>query len=213
MQKPILGLDVDLTVAPLDKMWFEWLTCMCGPAKIEFIEGVQEFYEDYNDFYNAFVRYGQQINYNLTVYFEKPINKNVDWFDFFRREGIYDTVRPYYGSQVTLKTLQKHFDIVFISHIKGNHHKSKYNFLARNFKNFDFLATKEKHRVTMDILVDDRINFLNKVGEYGVSGIHVDTIYTQDEEPAYTYPKVNLKSLDGWDQLISIVDETMKSRR
>jgi 5'(3')-deoxyribonucleotidase len=106
--------------------------------------------------------------------------------DFWRNEGVYDWVDPVNGSLDALMEIKRVIgcDIIAVSHCKGNHFKSKWQFLKRNFGNTidGFIATKEKYYVACDILIDDRNSYLNKMPD-GIGCIRFDTCYTQDEEP------------------------------
>tara|TARA_B100000929_G_scaffold290599_1_gene284890 strand:- start:46451 stop:47104 length:654 start_codon:yes stop_codon:yes gene_type:complete len=198
----VIGVDIDLTVCPTDEMWFEWLISMTqSPAICEFDE-VEYKCLTLPELHSLHTSKGEKVNYNLTKYFPKPINSNVDPFDFFRREGIYDLASPYKGCIKTLKMLEmRGYEIVFISHNKGNHSKSKYNFLERWFGqvggiNFHSITThsKEKFRANVDYIIEDRLLPLNICHQHGIKGILKESNYTQGEDPLTEYLR-----FDSWE--------------
>ena len=75
--------------------------------------------------------------------------------------------------------------IVFISHCQTNHFKSKVVAAKEWFdipkESFGFLATKEKHFVNVDVMIDDRNIFLNSFGDKVIK-IKLDTPYSQCED-------------------------------
>ena len=181
----VIGVDVDLTVADSDDSHWDWL------GKV----GVQ----------HTFPNKTQEVDYNLGNYFHLP--DKVDSRDYWRLSDIYDEkpeylrpvsglssgvfirwipirpVQPIKGSQRVLKDLKSEgWEILFISHIKGNHHKSKVEWLKRHFPFMDgFIATKEKHyaNACCDIFIDDRNIHLNK--SKAPFNIKFETPYLQDE--------------------------------
>lgn len=141
----VIAIDVDLTVCKIDVLWWEWLCCITNTMK-PFPEG--------------------EVDYDLSEYFRHELGRaGRDGLDFFRQEGVYDFAEPVAGSVKAIKELKDNgHTILFVSAIKGNHHKSKFLFLQKHFPFMDgFLATKEKQFVKCDVLIDDRNKFLNLV--------------------------------------------------
>lgn len=165
--KITIGVDVDLVLASSDIAWFNWL---CRVTKT---------YSKLN------VDFKPPFNYDLSTYFKDYLD-GIDPYDFWRNEGVYDWIDPVPGSQRALAQLKNEIDckIIAVSHCKGNHFKSKWQFLKRNFgDNIDsYVVTKEKENVRVDYLIDDRNNYLNKMPE-DVTCIRFETPYTQSEEP------------------------------
>ena len=179
MSKGIIGVDVDLTVA--DSSISHW-------------DFLQQVSEDGNSCMPSGV-----LDYDLSTYFNLP--KYIDSMDFWRYDDLYD-VKPcdleldYSAKRITRRAIQpikdsvqclqslssQGWEIVFISHIKGNHHKSKVNWLKRHFPFMDgFIATQEKHYVNCDVLIDDRHNHLNN-SSILIDKIKFDTVYEQSVE-------------------------------
>lgn len=159
----IVCVDIDMTVVDLGGAWLNWLNNMTGKNLTM---------EDCN------------YEYNLGRYFEDDLKKlRLRPCDLFRSNTLYDCLKPIEGSVEALKWLKdRGYEIVFVSHVKGSHSKSKHNFLRRYFPFMDgYVVTKEKHYVKHDILIDDRNNFLNKVDKDAVA-IKKWTPYDQSEE-------------------------------
>jgi hypothetical protein len=124
------------------------------------------------------------VNYNLASYFPEPVNDGVCPFDFWRGTDVYATVEPVMNSLESLKELSEAgHEIIFVSHVKGNSHKSKYQWLERNCEfEFGFIATKEKYLLdgALDYLIDDRLDHFVKLEK--TKPIWFKTHYTQSEE-------------------------------
>lgn len=139
----IVGVDVDGVVVDTSTRWLEWLQKETGRELI--VRG--------------------KLNYDLTVYFEEELElKGMDGYEFWRESTLYDDMEPIPGAVETLTKLYKEgHEIVWVSQLKGNHFKSKVNFLKKHFPFwFGLIGTKEKQYARVDVLVDDRTSHLNK---------------------------------------------------
>jgi 5'(3')-deoxyribonucleotidase len=89
----------------------------------------------------------------------------------------------------------KYYNIVFVTHNKGNGGGSKFNCLDRLFgrDNFSYIVTREKHLVRMDYIIDDRNDFLNSCAENGITSIRIKTYHKQLED---AHPHVI--EMDNW---------------
>lgn len=180
MHRPIrLGIDVDLTVLKSDEAWWEWLVHMSiAPKDVDTTIPLKEMK-------HVAMTNKNLIPYNLSQYFDETLNHNVDHMDFWRNEGVYDTILPREDAKEVLRRLSDDFKLVFITHSKGNAGRSKYNNIARmlGHRNFSYIITKEKHLVNVDYMIDDRVDILNKCVENGIKAIKINTRYTQDAYP------------------------------
>lgn len=146
----ILVCDVDGVVVDLSYHWYHYLKAMVKDIDIPWAE--------------------VSMHYNFHKPFEKFITQE-EAFYFWKQENLYDGATPVGGAVEALSILREElgYKIVFASHVEGNHAKSKYEFLKRNF-NFDgFVATREKGFIRADIAIDDRIEHLAS---------HPDNVYT-----------------------------------
>lgn len=81
-----------------------------------------------------------------------------DPLDFWRDENLYDNLVPMEGAVDKLEQLSKYFGIVFVSRLKGNHHRSKVYFLKEHFPFMTgFIGTHEKYLLNDSLvaMVDD----------------------------------------------------------
>ena len=81
-----------------------------------------------------------------------------DPLDFWRDENLYDNLVPIEGAVEKLEQLSKYFGIVFVSRLKGNHHRSKVYFLKKFFPFMTgFIGTHEKFLLNDSLvaMVDD----------------------------------------------------------
>lgn len=169
-----LGVDVDLTVVDTGRAWYEYLSSVSElkvPSHDEYLQIVKE------------------IPYDLSkVFSDLDLNKCLD---YWRVDSLYDTLMPLPNVVDVLEDLKanKRYEIVFVSTIKGNHHKSKYYFLKKHFPFMDgFIATKEKKYANVRMMVDDRLNVLEKM-DTSVITIQKQTPYDQstDYKPFHAF--------------------------
>lgn len=88
-----------------------------------------------------------------------------DPLDFWRDENLYDNLVPMEGAVEKLGLLSKYFGIVFVSRLKGNHHRSKVYFLKKFFPFMTgFIGTHEKYLLNDSLvaMVDDLEDNLSK---------------------------------------------------
>lgn len=201
MTRKVIGVDVDLTVADSDVSHWFWLSTISTSDTT--------YEEDWTS----------ELDYNLGNYFTLP--EGVDSMDFWRSEKVYDKfatfnvngklfnnreIKPISGSQKALRELKElGYEILFISHIKGNHHKSKVEWLKRYFPFMDgFVATKEKHYVNSSCFafIDDRNNHINQ--SKSLFNIKFNTTYQQSEE---LIPEMVDLVTNDWSQIANFLKE------
>ncbi|CAM0062026.1 unknown function [Vibrio phage K406] len=191
-RKPVIAVDVDLTVVDTGQAWYDWLEANAIEAT-----HYEEMFD--ND---------GKLPYNLAQHYTMP--EGVDAFDFWRLENLYDEAVCYESAKVVLEHLyKKGWEIVWISWCfdHGQHAESKANMLRREFsfieqKDFHFCQTKSKgiFSKSFDYFIDDRSAFINEMDE-SVVCFQINTPYTQDEEltrPVFT--------VDSWDEIINLLE-------
>jgi 5'(3')-deoxyribonucleotidase len=78
--------------------------------------------------------------------------------DFWRGEDIYINKQPNKSVVESLESLSKYFDIVFISKLKGQHHRDKVYWLKKHFPFMKgFIGTHEKYLMNGSVtcMIDD----------------------------------------------------------
>lgn len=142
---PILVCDVDGVVVDLSQRWWEWLV-----SQSDFVDDTIPTFEETKTYYD------------YSIPFERIVQRDAA-YHFWKRERLYDEAMPVEGSQSALESFkQAGWDIVFASHVEGSHSLSKWNFLKRNFSFDGFMATREKHFLRANIVIDDRAENLVK---------------------------------------------------
>ncbi|UZS00965.1 5' nucleotidase [Pseudomonas phage vB_PsaM_M1] len=162
--KPILGVDVDLTICPSDIGWANYLKYFNGFGKIVH-------------------RTDGMVEYDLS----KMYPTVADPYEYWRSLD-YDQFKPLDGSVEALEALSKYFDIAFISQAKGFHHKSKYYWLDHHFPfKAGVILTKEKWLMKGSVvaMIDDRLDHLQ--GFDFDQRIYFNTNYTQSVECSVPY--------------------------
>lgn len=179
-----IGIDVDLTVVDTAREWYNYLrerTLVDVPS-----------YED-------LLAKGEEIEYDYSKIFT-DLTRN-ECLEYWRPEGIYDFLNPIKDSVEVLEDLKftKKCEIIFVSTIKGNHHKSKFYFLKKHFPFMDgLIATKEKEYAKVDMLIDDRCNVLQRLISPTV-GVQFKTPFKQytDYKPPY--------ACNGWKEIHKLI--------
>lgn len=179
----IIAVDADLVLAASDKAWWDW---MCKVTKC-----------------NAKFPKEDKLEYDLSSYFKVFLETyKRDAMDFWRGTTVYDFIDPVEGSvEAILDLYSIGFEIVVVSHVKGNSNKSKYQFIDRYFGKAisGYVATKEKHYINCDYVIDDRISNLNKFKE-DTTCIRLETPYTQNEEPSR-----DIIVFDTWEEIKNFI--------
>ena len=165
-----IGIDFDLTVVDCifqDGAWIDHLNAM------------SYHYISKEQFANM-----KEIDYNLGKYY--PDLTESESFSFWKDTSLYQKLKPYKDAVEVINNLAKQGHIiVFISHCQTNHFKSKVVAAKEWFdipkESFGFLATKEKHFVNVDVMIDDRNVFLNSFSDKVIK-IKFDTPFTQCED-------------------------------
>ena len=191
-RKPVIAVDVDLTLVDTGIEWLEWLqrkyTCK---DLVNFIDKCE----------------ASEIPYNLSTEFNVD---HGDPFDFWKQGDLYDNLTCYESSKIVLEHLyKKGWEIVFISWCfdHGQHAESKANMLRREFsfidkEDFHFCQTKSKgiFSKSFDYFIEDRHSFINSMKK-SVTCFKINTPYTQDEELTRECFVV-----DSWDEIINILE-------
>jgi hypothetical protein len=187
-KRPYAIIDVDLTF--VDSVcgphgWLQWLNAKTGQSITP---------ED------------AKWNYNLGKIFSEhwPKHCTEGPMDWWRYPGIYDQMTPLYGAVETLEMIHDMgYDIIFVSHCKGSHMKSKFTFLKAHVGHImkGFVATKEKFLINSgtgrDFVIDDRNDYLNQFDDDTTFKVKFSTKWTQYTELTSQIPEVS-----SWPELI-----------
>jgi len=151
-RKPIIGVDVDLTVVDTLTPWLHWYEQCTGETITE-------------EMLNA-IPYGVEV----------LMDKHDDPMEYWKNCELYDGKTPINGSIGALQVLSEHYNIIFVSDTLPEHMESKNNFIDKFFPfHKGFIATKQKHLVNMDWLIDDKIQNVIDCGTWGIRGIVFET--------------------------------------
>ena len=197
-----LGIDVDITLVETGHEWWGWLSSEYSSREFYYID-------------DAYQNLGK-LSYNLSHYFkdcseDKP---KANPYDFWSKPDLYDNLEPLPNSvEVIRKLAEAGHEIVFISHSKKGHLSSKVKWLKKWFPEADiggkggFAATKEKHFVGVDVMIDDRIenllSFKPSVIKVYFGNIYEDTPFNKHEVDFITSDDCN----KGWFELEEYFEE------
>lgn len=145
MRKPLLAVDVDLTVVDpvtTEYGWVKWYHEQTGHDIYEDVIG-KEFHLD------------------------ELMHNHHDPMIFWKNPHMYDKLEPMPDSVRVLKELSEKYTIAFVSHCFPEHHHSKHLFLKRHFPFMSgFIDTGDKHLVRPDVFIDDYAKYLRQVKEF-----------------------------------------------
>lgn len=177
-----IGIDVDLTLVDTGYEWWEWCVQELSKVKPFCIEipSVTRMYDDWKE--------SGKCSYNFNEEFPSfTETTGLDIFSFWKQDDLYDNIIPLPNSVEVVKQLvEAGHSIVFISHCHGGHFKSKVDWLKKYFPFADiggkggFIATKEKHLVNVDVMIDDRIENLLRFPDEVIK-VYFNTIYADNE--------------------------------
>ena len=180
----ILVVDVDQTVVASIDTWNNWISDYLR-VPVKTIEP--------NCPYDLREMYMEELS-------ERPAYYHGDLLKFWHGHYTYDLLKPVAGSVEALEGAYRGgWEIVFASHVSGNHHESKLKFLRTYFPFMSaFLATEDKRYVRCEVIIDDRQDILNTM-PWGVTRIRRETPYSQDAaaEEGSTYTEV----MSDWSEL------------
>jgi 5'(3')-deoxyribonucleotidase len=159
-----IGIDFDICTIRSDIFWLRWLN---EAAQNNFT--LEQLVEDWG--------YGE-VPYDLSALFNMP--KGLRALDFWKCRYLYDTMHPRPEAKAVLDQWAKEgHELIFISSVKGDHSKSKYLNIMRNFPHTSgVIFTKEKHYVDVDVMIDDRVDILEKFNG-NVTTVQIPTPYKQ----------------------------------
>jgi 5'(3')-deoxyribonucleotidase len=185
MQQKVIAVDVDLTVVDTLTPWMNWFYARTG-EHIKNEDGAYDLVPEMNE-----------------IIQRKGLS--FDPFDFWRIGDLYDELVPIPFSMLALASLsQAGHAILFVSSCVPEHTASKQAFLNKWFPYHNgFIATKDKHFVDYDVLVDDRIEHILHGQAYRPDAKHF--LYTgirQDGHPERDKPVLkNMNKLEYWSDL------------
>jgi len=167
--RPIIAVDVDLTVVDTLTSWVSWYRKLTGHDILDDLSSYQYRIEDI-------------------------MEKHKDPLEYWRKPDLYDELIPIKGSQYYLKQLSVDFDIIFVSHCFPEHITSKEYFLQRNFPfHKGFISTQHKEYIKCDYFIDDYSKYFDKVKEIqGAECLLFGTDLKQDQE-TYNWEEIYYK--------------------
>lgn len=185
MSKMIVGVDIDNTVVDSNYYWTDYL------LKHHRIYPYLSW-----EMHDKCKALGYR-HYDVSKVFAEFISKD-EALDFWRYEHLYNDMKPMDGVQnILYKMHELGHDIVFISALKGNHHKSKVQFVKKFFPFYAaFLGTKEKEYVKVDMMIDDNYEILNRFTNPNVQLIHFDRGYIDHKDKKFL--RTDIIRMDRW---------------
>lgn len=196
-------VDVDQTVVNTGKTWFEWLMERSNKSDVLLEERIDSL--KYMTSLDDSASYPFRFDYDMGKYFPEVESPH----DFWEMSTLYDDLVPMKSAVKTLSMLSElGHSIIFVSYCKDGHYGSKRKFINKHFPfHRGFVATKDKHLVSGDIIIDDRLEFA--MNHPCKRRIVKTTAYTQGMyEPVMTrlmrekyIPEYKLHLCDNWDAI------------
>lgn len=175
-RRPIIAVDVDLTVVDTLSPWLEWFSAISGGETI----------------YNA----GNM--YDLVPEMKEVLKSvgrdHVDPFDYWRSETLYDNLEPVEGAVEKLwSCYEGGYEVIFVSLCVPSHTISKMKFVDKFFPfHSGFIATDKKELIQYDHFIDDKFYHIESGVKQNPDSKHY--LFTQVSGDYIKYPNVD-KSL------------------
>lgn len=171
-----IGIDFDLTLVDSDYHWVDWMEKVYN-CKIDWTlppDNPQKV-----------------LYYNLSKYFPEDRLNKLSPYEFWEDPYLYDKVQPKVGAVEAIKRLHDAgHNIHVISYCKKGHFSSKVRHLKHHYPFLDldnvksgngFYATKNKGSINVNLMIDDRNDYLNQF-KPDVVKILFSTPYEQFED-------------------------------
>lgn len=153
-KRPLIAVDVDLTIVDTLTPWFNWIRQItgeefpvmdyCGTPGLG--KHLPQWMKNYDDLPGFLAEYN-----GPTVKTDKDAITA-----YWKQRNLYQNLKPIEGAQEYLSELSRKADIVFVTHCFPGHIDSKRRFLDSQFRfKHDFIDTKAKHLIAYDVLIDD----------------------------------------------------------
>lgn len=175
-----IGVDIDGVALQTSQAWWEYL-------ELDTKKSLR--WDDVKHLYNVASAYSEELKW-----------RGLDGMEFWRQAHLYDHLKPSEGAVETLGWLKgRGHKIVFISALKGQHHKSKVGFIKEWFPFYDaFLGTKEKEYVSVDVMIDDSNHVLNRFNDENVLLFKFDNHDVQPQNITVAH-----NTIEKWEELIT----------
>ncbi len=137
--KPVIAVDVDLTVVDTLASWIEWY---------EFSTGLDFPWDRISE---------KSVNKLMAEHMFSPLN-------YWQKEDLYDDLQPIRGSVEVLEKMTQTHRIVFVTKSTAGHLYSKAAFLNRNFPfHSGIVNTSDKGLVEAEVFIEDYVDYVEKI--------------------------------------------------
>ena len=183
INKNTIVVDVDNVVVESGKRFAEWLM-----GRVLYVEACDAIGICPNE--QAFTQYDPISSLCLT---RADVHKLFSWWN---SRNLYLGMIPMAGSVEVLAGLSEQYNIVFASHVEGEHGKSKVDFLKKYFPFMSgYAATRQKNIIRSAYNIDDRVMHLT-----GVARDSVPLLF----ESTWENPKHDLQVVN-WDTILKYI--------
>lgn len=166
--KPVLALDVDLTLVDSLTPWLNWIR---GVTKNSFIfELGSEYNRDWVEGYHQMPEYFMKNGYSGPMGLEELTH---EMMAYWRQPDLYLSMVPIPGAYRAFRELSLTHEIVFVSHCINEHTESKKDFLKTYFGNNPFIDTSAKQFVDYDVIVDDTPSVIDRCMARNPDRLHI----------------------------------------
>jgi 5'(3')-deoxyribonucleotidase len=204
-----IGIDVDLTLVNPIPLWVGYLKANSYNWLAGIDEQIKTDPETGAAYYPA-----DTLPYALPKLFTR-IRNDCNPFAFWDGRHIYDDLQVYsVAKDVIRRWVADGHNVFFISYCmdSGNHVQSKINMLRREFDfipatDFNFIDSKHKsnYRRLFDVMIDDRMEHLNGMGNIAAR-ILFETPYGEQKEASNNY-----YSAADWYDVEQMVDAVIRN--
>ena len=109
-----------------------------------------------------------------------------EYLHFWEQFDLYDDLELIEDAKESIDFLSRNNRIVFISSCFSEHEESKKNFIKKHFPYADFIATSDKQKVPVKVMIDDYKGYLKKFDD-DVLKIQIKNGYTKGNDPKFLH--------------------------
>lgn len=178
----IVAIDVDLTVVDSLTPWFGWLA-QYSDEKVVNADGAYHLAPE------------------MQAILARAGRSDINPVDYWRQPNLYDNMKPLPGSQECIKALRSMgANIVFVSSCFPEHTESKVRMLENNFEMDGFIATHDKHFVSYNAIIDDKLEHHELGNMFRPSAKHI--LFTGVREDGTEEQRKKYLKLSHWNSSV-----------
>lgn len=167
--KPVLALDVDLTVVDSLTPWLNWIKNVTG-SHFQFVFG-DKHDNRWVEAYHQMPEYFKNVDYFGSMDLEELTH---EMMAYWKQPDLYMNMAPLPSSVSAVHELSQTYEVVFVSHCISEHTESKKQFLRAHFgRHIPLIDASAKEFIDYDVIVDDTPSVINRCKARNPDRLHI----------------------------------------